>query len=238
MPAGTEVPMSENHAHDANAEKSIGVLLCGAGFLDGSEIQESVLALLALDQRGVRVRIFAPRLPFDEIDHLSGDGTGRTRDVLAEAARIGRGVVEDIATVNGTDVDGWVIPGGFGVAKSLCDFASKGDRATAHKDVARVVREALAAQLPVGACCIAPALLAVITKGSGRKLKLTIGDDVKTADAITSLGAHHHVCAVDEICVDGDHRVVTAPAFMFGDARISDVAKGIDKMVAQVVAWA
>lgn len=222
----------------ANAEKCIGVVLSGAGFMDGAEIQEAVLALHALDERGARVRVFAPRVPLDEIDHATGEPTGQKRDVLVEAARIARGHIEDIASVNGTDVDGWVIPGGFGAAKNLCDFATKGDRATAHKDVARVVREALAAQLPVGACCIAPALLAVITKGSGPRLKLTIGDDAKTAATLVALGAVHQACAVDEVCVDGDHRVVTAPAYMYGDARISDVARGIARMVAQVLAWA
>lgn len=221
-----------------NAEKCIGVILSGAGHQDGSEIQEAVLALHALDALGVRVRVFAPRLPLDEIDHVTGDVTGQKRDVLVEAARIARGRIEDIVNVNGTDVDGWVIPGGFGAAKNLCDFASRGDRAVAHKDVARVVREALAARLPVGACCIAPALLAVITKGSGRKLKLTIGNDAKTADALASLGALHQECAVSEICLDSDHRVVTTPAYMYGDARISDVAKGITKMVEQVIGWA
>lgn len=221
-----------------DGKKTIGVILSGAGYLDGAELQEAVVSLLALDEADVQVRVFAPDVELDEVDHLSGEGTGRKRAVLAEAARVARGQIADVASVRGTDVDGWVLPGGFGAAKNLCDFAEKGASATAHKEVARVVREALAARLPVGACCIAPALLAVITKNSGPHLKLTIGNDEATAKLVRSLGAEHVDCAVEDIVVDADHKVVTSPAYMYGEARIADVASGIRKMVAQVVAWA
>lgn len=221
-----------------SGDKTIGMILSGCGFLDGAEIHEAVFALLALDEAGVKVRVFAPDLELDEVDHLTGEGTGRKRKLLSEAARISRGKIEDVASVKGTDVDGWVLPGGFGAAKNLCDFAEKGASATAHKEVARVVREALAAQLPVGACCIAPALLAVITKSSGPQLKLTIGNDEGTAKALRSLGAQHIDAPVDDVVIDADHRVVTTPAYMYGDAPMRDINAGIQKMVAQVVAWA
>jgi enhancing lycopene biosynthesis protein 2 len=219
-------------------KKTLGVILSGAGYLDGSEIHEAVLCLLAIDRAGADVRIFAPDIALDEVDHLDQAATGAQRNVLKESARIARSSVEDIANVQGTDVDGWVIPGGFGAAKNLSDFASKGAQATAHKDVARVVREALAAQLPVGACCIAPALLATITKSSGPKLKLTIGDDAGTASALEQMGHTHENRAVEDVSIDADHKVVTAPAYMYGEAPIGAVADGIDKMVKQVVDWA
>jgi enhancing lycopene biosynthesis protein 2 len=221
-----------------STKKTIGVILSGAGYLDGAELSEAILSLLALDEAGVDVLVFAPDVELHEVHHLTGEATGHKRSVLAESARIARGKVADVATVKGTDVDGWVLPGGFGAAKNLCDFAEKGAAATAHKEVARVVREALAARMPVGACCIAPALLAVITKNSGPHLRLTIGNDEGTAKALRALGAEHVNCAVDEIALDADHKVVTTPAYMYDDARIADVAKGIRKVVEQVVAWA
>jgi enhancing lycopene biosynthesis protein 2 len=219
-------------------KKTIGVILSGAGYLDGAEIHESVLCLLALDEAGAEVRIFAPDAELDEVDHKSSEATGNKRNVLVEAARIARGKVADVSTVQGSEVDGWVLPGGYGAAKNLCDFAVKGSDAKAHPEVARVVREALAAHVPVGACCIAPALLAVITKSSGPHLKLTIGNDPDTAKALTSMGATHVDSPVDEAVVDADHKVVTAPAYMYGGAPIADVAKGIRKMVDQVIDWA
>nr|WP_198295330.1 hypothetical protein [Bacteriovorax sp. DB6_IX] len=40
--------------------KNIAVILSGCGFLDGAEIRESVLTLLALDTEGANYKIFAP----------------------------------------------------------------------------------------------------------------------------------------------------------------------------------
>ena len=48
------------------------------------------------------------------------------------------------------------------------------------------------------------------------------------------MGGTHVDCPVDAIVEDGDHRVVTAPAHMY-DASISQVAQGIEKMIAKVV---
>lgn len=218
-------------------KKVIGVILSGSGYLDGAEIQEAVCSLLALDEAGVDAKIVAPDVELDEVDHISGEPTGQKRSVLVESARIARGKISDIQQVQGTDVDGWVLPGGYGAAKNLSSFATEGPSATAHKEVTRVIREALAAQLPIGACCIAPALLAVITKSSGPSLKMTIGNDSGTADAISTLGGTHVICAVDDVVLDEEHRVVTTPAYMY-DACIADVAAGIKKMVQQVVNWA
>ena len=218
-------------------KKSVGVILSGAGHLDGSEIQETVLLLLSIDQAGAEARIYAPDIKLQEVDHLASKTTGHERSVLVEAARLARGKVTDIAKVKGTDVDAWVLPGGYGTAKNLSDFAQRGANTTVHKEVARVLREALAAQIPIGACCTAPVLLAAATKTAGTRLKLTIGTDPDTAKAINSLGAVHVDCRIDDVVTDGDRRVVTTPGYMF-DANIASVAVGIAKLVKQVLEWA
>ncbi|MCP4498845.1 MAG: isoprenoid biosynthesis glyoxalase ElbB [Deltaproteobacteria bacterium] len=219
-------------------KKTFGMIFSGAGYLDGSEIQEAVIAMVALSEAKVTVRFFAPNVALKEVDHQKGAATGKERNVTLEVARITRGNVEDLASASGADVDGWIIPGGFGAAKNLCDFAEKGTDAIANKDVSRVVREALAANLPIGACCIAPVLLALVTKKSGPRLVMTIGTDEGTAKALGALGAKHQEAKVTDIVVDDEHRVVTSPAYMDGDASIADVAAGIHKMVKQAVKWA
>ncbi|MCC7072039.1 MAG: isoprenoid biosynthesis glyoxalase ElbB [Deltaproteobacteria bacterium] len=221
----------------SSGKKQIGVILSGAGYLDGSEIHEAVLVLLAIDEAGAEACVFAPEGKLAEVDHISGKPTGLERGVREEAARIARGRVADLAGAGGAEVDGWVLPGGYGAAKNLSDFASKGAAATVNKEVGRVLREALAAQVPVGACCIAPAVVAAVAKQANAKLRLTVGNDPDTARVIASMGHAHVVCAVDDIVVDADRKVVTAPAYMY-DAPIAAVARGIRKMVQQVVAWA
>lgn len=218
--------------------KSVGVILSGSGFLDGTEVQEAVLVLLALSRAGADVRIFAPDVKLQEVDHKTGVATGLERSVLAESARIARSQIADLASVAGSDVDAWVFPGGFGAAKNLSDFVTKGALATVNKDVGRVLREALSAQIPIAACCIAPAVLAAAAKQASTHLRLTIGNDKDTAKQIAAMGHIHVECPVDDIVLDKDRRVVTSPAYMYADASIAAVANGIDKMVAQVLAWA
>jgi enhancing lycopene biosynthesis protein 2 len=98
--------------------------------------------------------------------------------------------------------------------------------------VLKLVREMHAAKKPIAAWCIAPALLAAALKEA--HVKLTIGDDAGTAQALEGMGARHIVCPVTEMRVDEANRVVTTPAYMY-DARIGDVATGIEKAVAELL---
>ena len=217
-------------------QKKVGVVLSGCGVFDGTEIHEAVICLLALDKAGVETVFYAPNIELDEVNHITGEGTGAKRNVMTESARISRGPMNDLAGAKATDVAAWVFPGGFGAAKNLSNVAMAGGDANANPEVARIVEEALANQVPIGACCIAPAMLSAAAKNSGQKLKVTIGNDEGTASAIEAMGGSHVDCPVEAIVEDGDHRVVTAPAYMY-DARIGEVAQGIEKMVDKVVSW-
>ncbi|MCP4367498.1 MAG: isoprenoid biosynthesis glyoxalase ElbB, partial [Deltaproteobacteria bacterium] len=105
----------------------IGVLLSGCGVNDGSEIHEAVIAMLTLDRAGAETVCMAPDMDqLDVVNHLTGEATGEKRNVLVESARIARGNIKDINNVHVTDIDGLIIPGGFGAAKNLSDFAVKG----------------------------------------------------------------------------------------------------------------
>ena len=65
-------------------------------------------------------------------------------------------------------------------------------------------------------------------------MRLTIGNDIDTAEVIDSMGGEHVTCPVDDIVVDADQKVVTTPAYMLAQ-RISEAALGIDKLVARVL---
>jgi enhancing lycopene biosynthesis protein 2 len=210
--------------------KKIGVVLSGCGVYDGAEIHESVLTLLALDRRGAEAVLCAPNVPqMHVVDHLSGQVVeGATRNVLVESARIARGAIRDIATMKADELDGLVLPGGFGAAKNLCDFAVKGADCGVHPEVARLVREVHAQGKPVGAVCIAPALVAKVL--GKEKPRLTIGTDEATAKGLEAMGATHVACAATELAVDRERKLVSTPAYMLGKS-ISEVAEGIDKAV-------
>ncbi len=212
---------------------TIGVLLSGCGVYDGSEIHEAVLTLLALDRAGVAIQCLAPNMEQrDVVNHLTGESQAESRNVLVESARIARGNIKDIKEISATDLDGLIIPGGFGAAKNLSDFAFQGALAQVHPEVKRLLNEMVAGGKPIGAICIAPATL---TKSlADRHPEVTIGSDISTAAAIKSMGGKHYDCAVDEIHVDARLKIVTTPAYMLGPG-IKDVAVGIEKLVVEVL---
>ncbi|HSM73724.1 MAG TPA: isoprenoid biosynthesis glyoxalase ElbB [Desulfobacterales bacterium] len=213
---------------------SVGVLLSGCGVFDGTEIHEAVLTLLFLDRAGATTRCMAPDTPqMHVINHLTQEATDERRNVLVESARIARGAIQDVATVKAADLDALIIPGGFGAAKNLSDFAVKGPAAEVHPEVRRLLHEMAAAGKPIGAICIAPATLTRAL--ADRHPEVTIGNDAATAAAIESMGGRHQACTVDMIQVDERNRLVTTPAYMLGPG-IKDVAAGIEKLVEQIMA--
>ncbi len=210
-------------------KKRVGVVLSGCGVYDGSEIHEAVFTLLAIDQNGAQAVCMAPDIELEEINHLSGQPTGARRNVQVESARIARGKIKNIADIKSTDLDAIIFPGGFGAAKNLCDFTSKGADASIQPDVARLLQEMAAEKKPIGAICIAPALIAA-TLGKQYTPQLTIGTDAGTAAAINATGSRHVACPVRDFVLDKENKIVSTPAYMLA-ARISEAAEGIDRTV-------
>lgn len=210
--------------------KKVGVILSGCGVYDGAEIHESVVTMLALDRAGAEMVICAPDVEqMHVVNHHTGEvADGESRNVRVESARIARGPVADVSEVDADELDALILPGGFGAAKNLCDFAVAGADCVVNPDVAALVREVHLQGKPVAAVCIAPALLAKVLGAEGPEL--TIGTDADTASAIESMGAAHVSCPVKEFVVDRDRRIITSPAYMLAQS-ISEAAEGIEKTV-------
>ena len=217
------------------SQKKVGVILAGCGWLDGAEIHEAVCTLLALDQRSAQVTIMAPDTPqMHVVDHLAeAPVDGEQRNVLLESARIARGDVVDVSTVSADSLDALIVPGGFGAAKNLCDFAVNGPDMTVNPDVARLVREMHSAGKPQGFICIAPAIAAKVL-GPDHNVELTIGTDEGTAGAINAMGAQHVDIQPGGYHIDVKNNVVSTPAYMLGP-NIAKVHEGIDHLVEAVL---
>lgn len=211
----------------------VGVILSGCGNRDGAEIHESVFTMLALDRAGCELVLMAPDIPQAAvINHRTGKPEAGTRNVLDEANRIGRGQVKDIKTVAADTLDAVVLPGGFGAAKNLCDFAEKGPACAVNPDVERLLKAVHAAGKPIGAICIAPALLARLF--GAEHPKLTIGTDPGTAAALEKCGAKHERCEIGGVVVDADGKFVTTPAYMLAPS-LKELAADAEKLVAEVL---
>ena len=213
-------------------QKRVAVILSGCGVQDGAEIHESVLTLLRLDQRGVEVQCFAPDIAqHDVINHLTGEKMPESRNVLVESARIARGAIKDIREANAEDFDALIMPGGFGVAKNLSNFAFEGVHCSLQPELLTLAEAFAESGKPIGLICISPALAAKIY---GPGVTCTIGNDPDTAKAICKMGGNHTECTVDEIVEDTARKLVSTPAYMTAQS-ISEAAAGINKLVDRVI---
>ena len=195
--------------------KKVGVLLSGCGVNDGAEIHESVLTMLFLDKAGVEMILMAPNIDqMHVINHYTGQEMEEYRNVLVESSRIARGEIKDMAEVSGNDLDALIIPGGFGVAKNLCDYAMAGPECSVNPDVYRLIAELRLMNKPIGAICIAPVMMAKILGEQEESANMTIGYDETTSTDIISMGSKHVDCPVTEMIIDEDKKIVTTPAYM------------------------
>ncbi len=214
------------------AQAKVAVVLSGCGVFDGSEIHEAVLSLLALDRHGAEYRCFAPDVKQHHvINHLSGEEMEESRNVLIESARIARGRIRPLGEFDAAGFDALLLPGGFGAAKNLSSLAFDGPECRVNPELRDAVTSMADAGKPIGALCIAPAILARILSGA----RVTIGEDEGTIGAIEAMGGVHQRATHAEIVVDQRLKLVTTPCYML-DASISQIADGADNCVSALLA--
>lgn len=208
--------------------KKIAVVLSGCGVFDGSEIHEATMAMLAIDQQGGQYELFAPdKEQAHVVNHLTGNETSEKRNVLVEAARIARGKIKPLQELDVRNFDALVVPGGYGVAKNLSDFAFKGEQFSVDPLFEKIVLDFYNQKKPIAALCIAPVIIAKII---GSNVKVTIGNDKDTARVISLLHGEHVEALATGIVVDREHKIVTTPCYMLA-TRISEVYEGASNAI-------
>jgi enhancing lycopene biosynthesis protein 2 len=207
-------------------KKKIAVILAGNGVYDGSEIHESTMAMYAIAKSEMEYMCFAPDIPHAHvINHLNGEEMNENRNVLIESARLARGQIKDLKQLNVDEYDALLIPGGFGAAKNLCDFAFKGDAMTVLPDVEKIIKAFHVKQKPIGALCIAPTIIAKVLGA-----KVTIGNDSETAKAIVNMGGLHEIKGATDITIDEKNKIVTNPCYMSA-ANIYEIGEGSEACI-------
>lgn len=211
--------------------KKFAVILAGSGVYDGAEIHEATMTLYAISRNGCSYEIFAPDIKQHHVvNHLTGEEMDEERNVLIEAARIARGNIKALSEFDENKFDALVFPGGFGVAKNLCDFAFKGADCEVISEVAGIIKKMHGLKKPVGALCISPVMLAKVLDD----VELTIGQDQGTAEAITKMGGRHINTGHGEVHVDRVNKIVTNPCYML-NANIVQIAEGADNLVKAIL---
>lgn len=214
--------------------KRMAVILCGCGYKDGSEIRESVAVLWALSVQKLAYESFAPDAPqYDVVNCLTQTPMKESRNQLVEAARIARGKVRPLSELNPNNFDGILLPGGFGAAKNLCNFAERGAEGTVIPDLQRVLSAFFQSHKPIGAVCIAPAIVGLALKG--HRLELTLGAKGPASEKLELMGHRHVETSANSCHIDTKNHIVTTPAYMYDNAELSDMFEGVGKMVVAVL---
>jgi len=212
----------------AKMTKNVAVILAGCGVYDGSEIHEATLSLLALDQAGAHVQCFAPNImQMDVVNHITGEQMDEQRNVMVESARIARGNIKPLSAFTADSFDAVLLPGGFGAAKNLCNFAVLGSECTVNEEVEEVLCSMHKKGKPIAALCISPVMLARVFEGA----KVTLGADGNAAQAIAEgMGAQHIVTTHGQITIDEELKLITAPCYML-EASIAQIYEGVKNAV-------
>ncbi|WP_158774905.1 isoprenoid biosynthesis glyoxalase ElbB [Cobetia sp. L2A1] len=214
--------------------KQVALILSGCGVYDGSEIYETTLTMLRLDQLGIAYECFAPDIEQHHvINHSTGEEMHETRNVLIESARLARGKVRPLDELSVDDFDALILPGGFGAAKNLSNFAVKGADFEVIEGLRAAVQPFHEEGKPIGVMCIAPVMVPQLL---GQGISVTVGSDASVAGAISAQGGLHKSCEVTDIVIDAANRVITTPAYMLAE-RISEAAEGIFKLVDRIDGW-
>lgn len=215
-----------------DTDKKVAVILSGCGVYDGAEINEVVLTLLSLEENKIQYQCFAPDIDQHHVvNHCTGKEVTERRNVLVESARIVRGNIKSLNECKENEFTAMIVPGGFGVAKNLSDFAFKGASVKVEEVFLTICEAFKNSKKPVGFMCIAPVLLSKIY---GKGVVLTVGNDKDTIAAISTMGGEHKVSTVDEIEFDEKNKIVTTPAYMLAK-NIVEAKKGIDMLIKKII---
>lgn len=237
LPARPPVSVHSSGVIMAVKGKKIAVVLSGCGNKDGAEITEVVSLIVALSEKGADVSFFAPDQDMAPVNFLTNERSKtEKRNVMIEAARITRSQIQDLNSLVAADFDGLALPGGFGAALELSSWGTKGAACEVLPDLAKTITDFHQQSKPIAAICIAPTLVAKVLGKMG--VTVTIGNDRETAQEIAKTGARHEDCPVTDYITDRSTKVVTTPAYMYGNAKPHEVFQGIQGLVGEFLEMA
>ena len=176
------------------------VLLAGCGLGDGSCIEEVILTYAALDKYGCDYTPVAEALSVQSVNHLT-EQLAEKRNILLEAARIGRGRIEDIREIEFDKYNALIIPGGIGLLRNYKNSNS----------IEACVTHFISQKKPIATMCAGIDFLRGFLEGS------LLASEAKELSA-------------EEFCFDADNNIYYTPAFRKTGSCYTALS-GIDSMI-------
>ena len=221
----------------------IGVLLSGCGVYDGAEIQETVFALLAIEELGAEaVCLSVNKNQHHVVNHLTGEEIPESRNMLVEAARIARGAVHDLSTFDVSTLDALVFPGGFGSAKNFTTWAFEGPNGSILPEIKELIQQCISDKKPIAALCVSPVIVALALNQSDLQATMTLGTVKEKSpyeinafsSGLSQTGVQVEMKTIREIAVDEKLKIVSAPCYMM-DASIVEIRTNIQQAIQALI---
>lgn len=131
---------SVKHHHH---KKHVAIILSGCGYADGSEIQETSAILFNLSKLNINWTAYSLNMNQTHVinhDSLT-ESSNESRNILVESSRITRTKVLDLNQLHYENFQGIVLPGGFGAAKNLSNFAFESNKFSVNDTLDKKLRE-------------------------------------------------------------------------------------------------
>lgn len=215
--------------------KEICVILAGCGFMDGSDIRESVLILYFLEEKGYRVVFTTADISQKEVlDHKTQRVISQKRELLSECARI-NGEIKEIKEIEGDRMSALIIPGGEGIVMNLAKEEGEGTLLQVNPQTKKLIREIFRRKKPIGGCGMASLVIAgSLNDLVDSPLTLAAGNDAKVIQKLENLGVNHVVAKPSEAVIDEENKTVTTAGYL-NKNRTKDFAPGIRNMISGII---
>ena len=221
--------------------KKFAMILSGCGGMDGSETHEAVGLMIAIKKHCCDYSCFA--IDGDQKYVISTykktiKQQPNKRNMLEESGRLNHGNVNDLKKLDASNFDGLVLPGGYGTGTSLSNFikcdgdvCQKNVDYSVREEISRVIQSFNNANKPIFAGCMAPVLL----NGSLSGIKIMIDEGFYTKAIIEKHNNIYQVCKINEICVDEENKIITAPFYMAKNANVLTVFNESDIGISEMI---
>ncbi len=215
--------------------KEICVILAGCGFMDGSDIRESVLILYFLEEKGYRVVFTTADISQKEVlNHKTQRVISQKRELLSECARI-NGEIKEIKEIEGDRISALIIPGGEGIVMNLAREEGEGNLLQVNPQTKKLIREIFRRKKPIGGCGLGSLVIAgSLNDLVDSPLTLAAGNDAKVIQKLENLGVNHVVAKPSEAVIDEENKIVTTAGYL-NKNRTKDFAPGIRNMISGII---
>lgn len=213
--------------------KSIGVIISGIGFEEGTNIWDISYILREADRNNLYPIALVPIQSVEETMPAPRRRKATKRNFLEETKQIIRGEIKFIGEISPKDIDFVVIPGGKGAISVLSSIAEDGTDAVVLPDMRDLLAGMWVRGKPTSAMGHGILLLAFVLRHKAQPV-VAIPDYPGAVDILRKIGADTIQAKPDEVIFDNENNIITTPGTSPCSSSLYKASLGIEKMIEEL----